>query len=94
VAAAAETAQADPLIKSSTLCPNVLFYFVQVIEHFSDWKDTKISIFGYINWILLGHKDNQKNKFIILITSAKKKETADARLQKVVEMLINKEKIK
>jgi bifunctional DNA-binding transcriptional regulator/antitoxin component of YhaV-PrlF toxin-antitoxin module len=38
--------------------------------------------------------DSQKNKFITHITSAKKKETADARLQKVIEMLANKEKMK
>jgi hypothetical protein len=38
--------------------------------------------------------DSQKNKFITHITSAKKKETADARLQKVIEMLNNEEKMK
>lgn len=38
--------------------------------------------------------DSQKNKFITHITSAKKQETADTRLQKVIEMLVNKEKMK
>jgi hypothetical protein len=37
---------------------------------------------------------SQKNKFITFITSAKKQETADARLEKVIQMLKNKEKMK
>jgi uncharacterized protein YdeI (YjbR/CyaY-like superfamily) len=38
--------------------------------------------------------ESQKNKFITFLTSAKKKETADARLEKIMEMLNNKEKMK
>lgn len=38
--------------------------------------------------------DSQKNKFIDYIESAKKKETADLRLNKVIGMLTNKEKMK
>ncbi|QGU95341.1 DUF1905 domain-containing protein [Clostridium bovifaecis] len=38
--------------------------------------------------------DSQKNKFINYIASAKKKETLDSRLEQVIEMLINKEKMK
>ena len=38
--------------------------------------------------------DSQKNKFIKFITSAKKEETKKSRLEKVIEMLNNKEKIK
>ena len=38
--------------------------------------------------------DSQKNKFITYIESAKKKETADSRLEKVIEMLNIKEKMK
>lgn len=38
--------------------------------------------------------ESQKNKFITFITSAKKKETADLRLEKIIEMLNNKEKMK
>ena len=38
--------------------------------------------------------DSQKNKFSKFISSAKKEETAKARLEKVVEMLNNKEKMK
>lgn len=38
--------------------------------------------------------DSQKNKFITYITSAKKKETSDSRLEKAIKMLINKEKMK
>lgn len=37
---------------------------------------------------------SQKNKFINFIASAKKKETADARVAKVITMLENKEKMK
>lgn len=38
--------------------------------------------------------DSQKNKFIKFITSAKKEETKKLRLEKVIEMLNNKEKMK
>lgn len=38
--------------------------------------------------------ESQKNKFITFLTSAKKKETADARLEKIIEMLNNKDKMK
>ena len=38
--------------------------------------------------------DSQKNKFITYIESAKKKETADSRLKKVIVMLNIKEKMK
>ncbi|WP_105617280.1 YdeI/OmpD-associated family protein [Vallitalea okinawensis] len=38
--------------------------------------------------------DSQKNKFIKHITSAKKEETKLTRLEKTIEMLINKEKMK
>lgn len=37
---------------------------------------------------------SQKNKFITFVTSAKKKETSDARVEKVISMLENKEKMK
>ncbi|MDP2857980.1 MAG: YdeI/OmpD-associated family protein [Bacillota bacterium] len=37
---------------------------------------------------------NQKNKFIDFITVAKKQETADSRLEKVAQMLEQKEKMK
>lgn len=37
---------------------------------------------------------SQKNKFITFVASAKKKETADSRVEKVITMLENKEKMK
>lgn len=38
--------------------------------------------------------DSQKNKYIKFITSAKKEETIKSRLEKVIEMLNNREKMK
>lgn len=62
----------------------------EIPENLRDALNTNKDAEEFLNTLT----DSQRNKFITFIESAKKKETADSRVEKVIEMLKNKEKMK